>query len=101
MLFAVLPDTYQSLSYLGNPQGTLKYVSLPSGPFYVHECLFQDMDGITFLVVEGSAAHQYCMEEGLNYAFREEYCHYTMAVQAQKTLAFDAEALLASVSEAD
>ena len=97
----VIPDTYQSVSYLGNPQGTLKYVSLPNGPFHARERLLQNTDGITFLVVKDSEAHQYCVEQGLKYAFREEYCRYATPSQAANLLAFDADALLASVSGKD
>ena len=92
----IVPDTYQTLSYLGNPQGTLKYVSLPCrDSFRVSgrdQVLFNNCDGITFLVVEGSGAHRFCIEQGLQYAFRQEYCQYARLAKEYNALVFDAEA---------
>ena len=76
----IIPDTYCSISYLAPLGGNLQYVSLPNNDSFSvserDELMFNEHLGLTFLVVEGSAAHEYCQKNDLPYAFREEYCHY-------------------------
>lgn len=76
----IIPDTYSSISYLAPLGGNLQYVSLPNNDSFSvserNDLMFNEHLGLTFLVVEGSAAHEYCLKKDLPYAFREEYCHY-------------------------
>lgn len=107
----IIPDTYKRFGYLGNHDPAadrLRYVSLPAGSDFTVSAyesdltsmiiaqqsgstggslLFDNNDGLIFLVVEGSAAHGYCAEKGLQYQLRNEYCLY-MGADGE----FDAEA---------
>lgn len=75
----IIPDTYSSISYLAPLAGKLQYVSLPNNDSFSvskNRLMFNEHIGLAFLVVEDSAAHAYCINMNLPYAFRKEYCHY-------------------------
>lgn len=76
----VIPDTYTSIEYIGVNE-TLRYISLPANDDAYNLGRRADSlirgQRVTWLVVEGSAAHQGLVDAGItDYLFRDEYRRY-------------------------